>query len=78
MNYGTLPAEFTSPSVLVTVEDAIAYAHDVTAGFDGLLLELRDKLTALPVELTLSQRRAICQYIDDQIQAAREGLADAC
>ena len=57
MNYVTVPAELTSPAVMVPVSDALDFGRDLVAGFDNLLLELADNLdSGLPDSLPESQR----------------------
>ena len=79
VNYETVPTSFVSHDVLVPVSDAMDYGRDLLAGFDNLLLELGGNLAGgLPRDLTVQQRRAMCQYIDKQIVAAREGVEESC
>ena len=77
--YTTIPAAFTSPTVLVTVEDAKSYARDMAAGFDNLLLELRDRLADGLVgnmDLTPQQWQRVCQHIDREVAEARAAVKD--
>ena len=77
MKYQTIPASFASPSARVPLADALAYANDLLAGADQLLLELADELiTNLPSDLTNLQRRAIVQLIHDQIDRSRAAVAE--
>lgn len=77
MKYQTIPASFASPSARVPLADALAYANDLLAGADQLLLELADELIAnLPSDLTNPQRCAVVQVIHDQIDRSRAALEE--
>ena len=78
MNYVTVPAELTSPAVMVPVSDALDFGRDLVAGFDNLLLGLADILASgLPDSLPDSQRQAIRGHIDREIARAREAVEEA-
>ena len=77
MKYQSIPASFASPLASVPLADALAYANDLLAGADQLLMELADELIAnLPSDLTILQRRAIVQLIHDQIDRSRAAVAE--
>ena len=71
---------FVDPAIMVSVEDAIAYAESIFAGVDNLLIELRDDLlNELTHGLTVAQRNRIGAVIDAHFEAARDAVDEhAC
>ena len=77
MKYQTIPASFTSSSVLVPVADALAYGDELLAGTDNLLLELADEIIEnLPPGLSAQHQRVIVQLIHDEIDRARMTISE--
>ena len=59
-------------------DGCVGLPHDLVAGFDNVLIELRNELVnGLPGDLSKRQRRTIRGHVDEQIAAAREG-AEEC